>query len=140
MTNNNNTTQNTKLISNPKLGFWLNVATMYKQQSGITNHAELVHHLCKNGFAKHNAEINVGTRRALRHLRRYQWKHFRKWAPTYVLTDDKFAVLPTRSNPKRYSGQTRGLRIYLRSRQRDNPAPIMLRREGGIWKVYANSL
>jgi len=32
---------------------------MYQQQSGITNHAELVHHLCKNGFAKFNAEIQA---------------------------------------------------------------------------------
>jgi len=56
MKNNNNTTQNTKLTSNPKLGYFLNIATMYQQQSGITNHTDLVHHLCDNGFAKFNAE------------------------------------------------------------------------------------
>ena len=54
-----NTMQNTKLTSNPTLGYFLNIATMYKQQSGITNHTELVHHLCKNGFAKFNAEIQA---------------------------------------------------------------------------------
>jgi hypothetical protein len=93
-----------------------------------------------NCYVKHNAEINVGTSRALKHLRRYQWKHFRKWASTYVMKSKSFALLLTRYSPDRYSGTTRELRIYLRSRQRDNPAPIMLRREGGIWKVYANSL
>lgn len=91
-------------------------------------------------YVKHNAEINTGTSRALKHLRRYQWKHFRKWAPTYVIKNKQFALLLTRWNPKEYNGTTRELRIYLRSRQRDNPAPVMLRREGGVWKVYANSL
>ena len=91
-------------------------------------------------YHRHNAEINVGTDRALKHLRRYQWKHFRKWAPTYVFKGDKFQLLVTRWNPKAYSGSTRELRIYFRSRQRDNPAPVMLRREGGVWKIYANSL
>ena len=91
-------------------------------------------------YAKHNAEINIGTSRALKHLRRYQWRHFRKWAPTYVIKADRFSVLITRWNPKAIDGKTRELRAYLRSRQRDNPAPIMLRREGGVWKIYANSL
>ena len=61
MKSNNNTMQNTKLTSNPKLGIFLDIATMYQQQSGITNHTELVHHLCKNGFAKFNAEIQATT-------------------------------------------------------------------------------
>jgi len=76
MKNNNNTTTNTKLISNPKLGFWLNVATMYQQQSGITNHVDLVHHLCKNGFAKHNAEIQATAILARPRPEPMQWKHY----------------------------------------------------------------
>ncbi len=91
-------------------------------------------------YVKHNSEINKGTSRALKHLRRYQWRHFRKWAATYVLKAKQFSVFVTRWNPKGWDGSTRDIRIYLRSRQRDNPAPVMLRREGGLWKVYANSL
>ena len=29
-------------------------------------------------YVKHNSEVNKGTSRALKHLRRYQWRHFRK--------------------------------------------------------------
>ncbi|GEM_PF-2594437 len=91
-------------------------------------------------YVEHNAEINKQTPRAKRHLRAYQWKHFRKWAATYVLPGKQFTLLVTRWAPERISGSTRDVRIYLRSRQRDNPAPCMMRREGGVWKIYANSL
>jgi hypothetical protein len=83
MKSNNNTTQNTKLTSNPKLGFWLNVATMYKQQSGITNHADLVHHLCKNGFAKHNAEIQATAIFAIPSLSEPHYKEYNDGANGY---------------------------------------------------------
>ena len=52
----------------------------------------------------------------------------------------EFSLFVTRWNPKTYDGATRDLRIYLRSRKRDNPAPVMLRREDGVWKIYSNSL
>ncbi len=91
-------------------------------------------------YVKQNSEINQGTSRALKHLRRYQWAHFRKWAPSYVLKGKEFSVFVTRWNPPSYDETTRDLRIYLRSRNRDNPAPIMLRREQGLWKIYSNSL
>ena len=91
-------------------------------------------------YIKYVVEARRDNPRALQHLRLYQWAHFRKWASTYVVTTKPFAIAESRRIPAKVTGETRILKIFLVSRQRDNPAPIELKREAGVWRISANSL
>jgi hypothetical protein len=91
-------------------------------------------------YAALNMLGNRDNATAREHLRRYQWSHFRKWAPTYVLPGKGFSVLVTRRDPATTTAETREVKLYLWSNKRDHPAPITLRREAGGWRIYANSL
>ncbi len=87
-----------------------------------------------------NIENNRNNENARTHLRRYQWAHFRKWATTYPLPGKEFALRQTRQVPAKLDAETQEIKFYFVSRNRDNPAPVTLRREGGAWLIYANSL
>ncbi len=87
-----------------------------------------------------NVESNRDNENARVHLRRYQWSHFRKWASSYPLPGKDFVLLQTRQAPAKLEPQTNEVKLFFWSRHRDNPAPITLRREGGRWMIYANSL
>jgi hypothetical protein len=78
--------------------------------------------------------------RARKNLRRYQWAHFRKWAGDYIEPGKVFALRESRRVPAKLTGKTAIVKIFLVSRNRDNPAPIELKRVGGVWRVYSNSL
>ncbi len=91
-------------------------------------------------YTKWVVEARRDNPRALKHLRTYQWAHFRKWAPTYVLNNKPFTISETRRVPSKVTGQTSLVKIFLLSRQRDNPAPIELKREAGVWRINTNSL
>jgi hypothetical protein len=95
------------------------------------------------GFACYsalNVEINRDTVTALQHLRLYQWTYFRKRAASYVVKTEPFSLQVTRRDPRRVTGSSRYAKVFFKSRQRDNPAPIVLRRDAGVWQVYQNSL
>ncbi|MEY3014692.1 MAG: hypothetical protein RIT45_3427 [Pseudomonadota bacterium] len=91
-------------------------------------------------YAALNVETNRDNENARVHLRRYQWSHFRKWAASYPLPGKEFVLLQTRQVPAKLEPQTSEVKLFLWSRHRDNPAPITLRREGGRWLIYSNSL
>lgn len=91
-------------------------------------------------YVELNVDLNRDNQNARTHLRRYQWSHFRKWASSYPLPGKAFALLVTRQVPAKLEPEAREVKIFLWSRHRDNPAPITLRREGGRWLIYANSL
>ena len=77
---------------------------------------------------------------ALKNLRGYQWAHFRKWAAGYVEIGKVFGLRESRRVPAKLTGKSNMVKIFLVSRNRDNPAPIELKRVGGVWRIYANSL
>ena len=77
---------------------------------------------------------------ARKNLRRYQWAHFRKWADGYIEPGKVFALRESRRVPAKLTGKTAIVKIFLVSRNRDNPAPIELKRAGGVWRIYSNSL
>ncbi len=93
-----------------------------------------------NCYVPHNVEINRHNGNALTHLRRYQWAHFRKYAASYVAQGKTFGLRVTRQVPAKLSAKSNRVKIFFHSRHRDNPAPITLKREGGAWRVYNNSL
>lgn len=87
-----------------------------------------------------NVEINRHNHNARIHLRRYQWRHFRKYAASYVGKGKTFSVRVTRFAPANRSAKSNRIKVFLSSRHRDNPAPITLKREGSSWLIYNNSL
>ena len=91
-------------------------------------------------YQKLNVELNRDNDNALTHLRLYSWKYFRQRAASYVMSTDPFTLKVTRRDPSRIDGASKTVKVFLYSRHRDNPAPIILRREAGQWRVYANSL
>jgi|ETNmetMinimDraft_26_1059896.scaffolds.fasta_scaffold82393_2 hypothetical protein len=91
-------------------------------------------------YTKWVVEARRDNPRALRHLRTYQWAHFRKWAPTYVVSNKPFSISESRRVPAKVTGETQIVKVFLISRQRDNPAPIELKREAGVWRISTNSL
>lgn len=91
-------------------------------------------------YAALNVMSNRDNDNARTHLRRYSWSHFRKWAPTYPLGGKDFGILVTRQVPAKLAADTREVKLFVWSRQRDNPAPITLRREAGSWRIFSNSL
>lgn len=91
-------------------------------------------------YARLNVELNRDNENALTHLRMYQWRFFRQRASSYVVDAENFAVKVTRRDPAVVDDASKTAKLFLKSRLRDMPAPIILRREGGAWRVYANSL
>ncbi|MCO4762346.1 MAG: hypothetical protein KC502_12625 [Myxococcales bacterium] len=87
-----------------------------------------------------NVEINRHNANARTHLRRYQWRHFRQYAASYVARSKGFAVRMTRRDPAQPNPKSNRVKIFLHSRHRDNPAPMTLKREGNKWLIYNNSL
>ncbi len=87
-----------------------------------------------------NVEINRHNPNARIHLRRYQWRHFRKYAASYVGKGKTFSLQVTRIVPAKPTPDTSSVKVFLSSRHRDNPAPITLKREGNSWMIYNNSL
>ncbi len=77
---------------------------------------------------------------ARKNLRGYQWDHFRKWAGGYIAPGKEFALRESRRIPAKLTGKTNMIKIFLVSRNRDNPAPIELKRVGSVWRIYSNSL
>lgn len=91
-------------------------------------------------YTKWVVEARRDNPNALKHLRTYQWAHFRKWASTYVVKAKPFTIAESSRMPTKVSGETTTVKIFLLSAQRDNPAPIELKREAGVWRISANSL
>ena len=91
-------------------------------------------------YTKWVVEARRDNPNALKHLRTYQWSHFRKWASTYVVKAKPFTIAESGRQPAEVTGETSTVKIFLVSAQRDNPAPIELKREAGVWRISANSL
>ncbi|MSP92099.1 MAG: hypothetical protein EXR79_09915 [Myxococcales bacterium] len=91
-------------------------------------------------YQKLNVELNRDNDNALTHLRLYSWKYFRQRAASYIVSTEPFTLKVTRRDPTSIDGNSKTVKVFLYSRHRDNPAPIILRREAGQWRVYANSL
>lgn len=87
-----------------------------------------------------HVETNRNNDNALQHLRRYQWAHFRKWAATYPEPGKVFAIRQSRQVPEKLEATHKEVKLFFVSRNRDNPAPIILRREAGSWRIYSSSL
>jgi hypothetical protein len=93
-------------------------------------------------YAALNVDSNHDNDIATGQLRNYQWRWFRQRAASYLVEDkDKvFAIKVTRRDPARLDSNAKEVKIFLFSSARDNPAPVILRREAGAWRIYANSL
>lgn len=93
-------------------------------------------------YAALNVDGNHDNDIATGQLRNYQWRWFRQRAASYVIEDkDKtFGLKVTRRDPARLEPNTKEVKIFLFSTARDNPTPVILRREAGSWRIYANSL
>ncbi|HAN30556.1 MAG TPA: hypothetical protein DCQ06_03070 [Myxococcales bacterium] len=91
-------------------------------------------------YIEYNVETNRNSIPAKTHLRKYQWRHFLRFAASYVAKGAQFGLTLTRQVPKRLTPKTSQVKFFFRSRHRDNPAPIVLRREGNKWRIYQNSL
>lgn len=91
-------------------------------------------------YTKWVVEARKDNPRALKHLRMYQWAHFRKWAPTYLEPGKKFGLREASRRPETVTGETDMVKVFMVSRHRDNPAPIELKREAGVWRIFSNSL
>ncbi len=91
-------------------------------------------------YAALNVESNHDNETATTQLRIFQWKYFRRQVAGYMQDPQGFAFHVTRREPGKVEATAKEAKIFLRHKVRENPAPITLRREGGVWKIYANSL
>ncbi len=91
-------------------------------------------------YANLNVDSNHDNDNATSQLRRYQWAKFRERAKTYVVEDTKFSVRITRRDPVKLDADGKEQKLFLFSKIRDNPAPIVFRKEAGAWRIYENSL
>lgn len=91
-------------------------------------------------YAALNVESNRDNDIAIGQLRNYQWRFFRQRATGYLQEGQGLAFLVTRRDPGKVDATAKEAKVFLRHKQRDNPAPITLRKEAGVWKIYANSL
>lgn len=91
-------------------------------------------------YLKINRERNQDTDIALAQLKAYSWRAFRNRAPSYVMDPKEFAIKITRRDPSTVAESTKSAKIFLFSKDRDNPAPIEFCKENGSWKIYSNSL
>jgi len=91
-------------------------------------------------YLRINRERNQDTDIALAQLRAYSWKAFRQRASSYIMDPKEFVLKVTRRDPANVGEANKSAKIFLFSKARDNPAPIEFCREGGGWKIYANSL
>lgn len=91
-------------------------------------------------YAALNVADNRDTDISLLHLRTYQWKVFRQRAPAYVVSEKPFTLKVVRRDPEKAPADAKHYKLFIHSRERDFPAPITLRRDGGRWLIYANSL
>jgi hypothetical protein len=91
-------------------------------------------------YAALNVESNRDNDIAVGQLRNYQWRFFRQRASGYLQEGQGFAFLVTRRDPGKVEATAKEAKVFLRHKSRDNPAPITLRKENGVWKIYANSL
>jgi hypothetical protein len=88
---------------------------------------------------------NRDTDTAIAQLRHYSWKVFRSRAETYAVkpvptTDKDFAIRITRREPEKCDATTKECKLFLVSHVRDSPAPVTLRKEDGVWRIYSTSL
>jgi len=91
-------------------------------------------------YAALNVLDNTNTENSRVHLREYQWKVFRQRASGYVMSTAPFTVEITRRDTSSSSPGKEDVKLFLRSNQRDNPAPILFRREDGHWRIHTSSL
>jgi len=91
-------------------------------------------------YANLNVDSNHDNDNATSQLRRYQWAKFRERAKTYVVENEKFSVRITRRDPPKIDADAKEQKLFLFSKIRDNPAPIVFRKEAGAWRIYENSL
>lgn len=91
-------------------------------------------------YAALNVDSNHDNDVATTQLRKFQWAAFRRRAAGFVVEGKEFAVRITRRDPDRVPADAKEAKLFLHSRERDNPAPITFRREAGQWRIYANSL
>ena len=93
-------------------------------------------------YAALNVDANHDNDIATAQLRNYQWKWFRQRAGSYVVeqADKAFAIKVTRREPGAVAASDTQAKVFLFSTARDNPTPVMFKREAGQWRIYANSL
>ncbi|MFZ4578314.1 MAG: hypothetical protein ACOYOB_07950 [Myxococcota bacterium] len=91
-------------------------------------------------YARINVEANRSNDIALMHLKTYQWRYFRQRAPSYLVGTKPFSVRITRRDAPTIESGMKSVKMFLKSSERENPAPISLRLEDGEWRIYANSL
>ncbi len=91
-------------------------------------------------YARLNVEGNHDNDIATTQLRNYQWRFFRQRASSYVMTEQPFTIKVTRRDPGAIDANSKEVKVFLLSKARDNPAPVTLRKEGNVWRIYSNSL
>ena len=91
-------------------------------------------------YLKINRERNQDTDIALAQLKAYSWRAFRNRAASYVMDPKEFAIKVMRRDPSTVGESAKTAKIFLFSKERDNPAPIEFCKENGTWKIYSNSL
>ncbi len=82
-----------------------------------------------------NTPVNI------KEFQKYRWKQFLKWAPSYVKDSGKKSFEITSTSPAQFDAASTEVKFFLKSSQRDNPVPIILKKDGkGAWKVFNMSL
>ena len=88
---------------------------------------------------------NRDTDTAVTQLRHYSWKVFRTRAESYAVkpvptADKDFAIRIARREPEKCDATAKECKFFLVSHVRDSPAPVTLRKEDGVWRIYSSSL
>lgn len=84
----------------------------------------------------------LGTPRNKDQFLLYRWKQFVKFADSYVVDAAKTSYRVTHTTPATFDdASATELKVFVKSTRRDNPSPIILRKdEKGAWKVFNMSL
>jgi len=83
---------------------------------------------------------NKDNDRAIGQVRAYSWHQFRKRAASYLEDPALLTYRLTRLDPPEVGPGVEQIKVFLHSTQRDSPAPMTLKREGGKWLILYNSL
>ena len=96
-------------------------------------------------WVKLHITANRDTDTAITQLRHYSWKVFRSRADSYAVTpvpttDKEFALRIAHREPEKCDATAKECKFFLVSHVRDSPAPVTLRKEDGVWRIYSISL
>jgi len=71
---------------------------------------------------------------------KYMWPRFQKFAESYFKDASRSSFEVTRTVPDPIDNATTEVKFFLKSTKRDNPTPVVLKKDKGLWKIFNSSL